>query len=52
MYLLCDMKITQDDILKMHSKARRENTIRIKPTVTIDKKKKANKNACRKKVNY
>ena len=46
------MKITQKQILSMHSKAMRETTHRVKPMVTTDKKKRANKRACRKKVNY
>lgn len=34
----------------MAKKASRETTIMPKPMVTVDKKKKADKNACRKKV--
>lgn len=46
------MKITTKQILKMHSKIVRETTHSVKPMVTTDKKKKANKNACRKKIVY
>ena len=46
------MKITRQDILKMHSKAMRETTHKVKPMVTTDKKKKANKKACRGKVDF
>jgi hypothetical protein len=41
------MRIYQKDILKLHAKDRRENTVRIKPMVTTDKKKKQNKLECR-----
>ena len=44
------MKITINDILKMHSKAMRETTHKVKPMVTTDKKKKNNKYICRKKI--
>jgi hypothetical protein len=36
--------------MKMAKKVSRETTIMPKPMVTTDKKKQANKNACRKKV--
>ncbi len=40
-------------MLKMAKKAMRETTHAVKPMITTDKKKKANKNACRTKVkNY
>lgn len=45
------MKITKNDILKMHSKAVRETTHIVKPMVTTDRKKKKNKYLCRKKIN-
>ena len=45
------MKITTNDILKMHSKATRETTHVVKPMITTDKKKKNNKYICRKKIN-
>jgi hypothetical protein len=41
--------ITIKDRLKMMKKAMRETTHTVKPMVTTDKKKKANKLACRKK---
>jgi len=44
--------ITTQQILTMHRKVNRETTHLIKPMVTTDKKKKANKNACRKKVSW
>ena len=46
---LIKMKITAKQILNMHSKAMRETTHTVKPIVTTDKKKQANKFACRKK---
>jgi len=42
------VKINKEDILKLHRKHRRENTVRIKPMVTTDKKKKEDKERCRK----
>jgi hypothetical protein len=39
--------ITIADRLKMHNKANRETMHTIKPMVTTDKKKKANKRECR-----
>jgi hypothetical protein len=42
------MKITIQDQLKMHRKANRECTVRIKPVITTDKKKKHSKEFCRK----
>jgi hypothetical protein len=42
------MKITIHDQLKMHRKANRECTVRIKPVITTDKKKKHSKEFCRK----
>jgi hypothetical protein len=45
-------KITNIDRLKMHRKAMRETTVMPKPMVTTDKKKKADKNFCKKKVDY
>jgi hypothetical protein len=44
------MKITVEQQLKMHGKVSRELNHRVKPIVTKDKKKHANKKACRKKV--
>lgn len=43
-------KITNMDRLKMLKKVSRETNIMPKPMITTDKKKKANKLACRKKV--
>jgi hypothetical protein len=43
-------RITMMDMLQMAKKASRETNIMPKSTITTDKKKKANKNACRKKV--
>jgi len=43
-------KITNMDRLKMAKKVSRETNLMPKPMVTTDKKKKANKIACRKKV--
>jgi len=42
-------KITNKDRLKMAKKVSRETNIMPKPMITSDKKKKANKLACRKK---
>lgn len=42
--------ITNMDRLKMAKKVSREINVMPKHTVTTDKKKKANKNACREKV--
>jgi hypothetical protein len=42
--------ITMMDMLQMAKKASRETSVPFRPMVTTDKKKKANKNACRKKV--
>lgn len=44
------LKITNMDRLKMAKKVSRETNIMPKPMVTTDKKKKANKKACREKV--
>ena len=44
--------ITIQDTLKMHSRANRDTMHKVKPMVTTDKKKKANKNLCRKKINF
>jgi hypothetical protein len=44
------LKITNMDRLKMAKKISRETNIMPKPMVTTDRKKKANKIACRKKV--
>jgi len=43
------LAITMRQRLKMMKKAMRETTHTVKPMVTIDKKKQANKMACRKK---
>ena len=45
-------KITNRDRLKMAKKAMRETTHPVKPMVTTDKKKEANKKACRKKNDF
>lgn len=42
--------ITMMDMLQMAKRASRETSHTIKPMITTDKKKKANKNACRKKL--
>ena len=44
--------ITSKDILKMHNKVNRETMHTVKPMVTTDKKKQANKRKCRKKVTF
>lgn len=45
-------KITNLDRLKMMKKAMRETTHLIKPMTTTDRKKQANKMACRKKDKF
>lgn len=46
------MKITMKQRLAMYSKVSRETNHIVKPMVIADKKKKHNKNLCRKKVVY
>ena len=43
------LTVTNRDRLKMFKKVMRETTHMVKPMVTVDKKKKANKLMCRKK---
>ncbi len=40
-------KITSLDSLKAYKKANRDNITSLKPSVSVDKKKKDNKNECR-----
>lgn len=42
--------ITNIDRLQMAKKISRDTNLMPKPMITTDKKKKANKNACRKKI--
>jgi len=42
--------ITNRDRLKMAKKVMRETTHQVKPMITTDKKKQANKMECRKKI--
>lgn len=44
--------ITSRDILKMHNKANRETMHKVKPMITTDKKKQANKRKCRGKIQF
>lgn len=45
------LTITNQDRLKIAKKISRETNIMPKPMITTDKKKRANKTACRKKPN-
>ena len=42
------LTISQQQFLKMHAKANRETMHTVKPMVTTDKKKKLDKDSCRK----
>ena len=44
------MKITVEQMIKMHRKISRETNHTVKPMKTTDKRKQASKVACRKKV--
>ena len=49
---MSEFKITKFDILKMAMKVSRDTNLMPKPMITTDKKKKANKLACRTKVAF